>query len=283
VSRLLIDPGAITRGRLIGQGGYGKVYEGVWKRSIPVALKWLEVGLLSERDKADIMREAYIHSCAHNHPNVCQLYGLVLQDPGECVLVMERLEQNLQQLLRDDAVVLLAPQKYRLALDAANGMEHLHSKNIVHGDLKPSNLLVGKSGSLVVTDFGLSSISCVSLTAATMSAAHPLLSSSSTALSVWYSPPELLDNRSTRKTAAGDVYAFAMVLLEIFTGQDPYGVAEYQAVLHIVLSGGRPKVSDRVPPGCAALIRRCWDHDPEARPTFTEVVEALCALADAAA
>jgi serine/threonine protein kinase len=279
---LLIPPAAVVRTRLLGRGGCGEVYEGVWQGTTPVALKQLPVGVMSERDRMDLQREALIHSRAHNHPNVCRLYGLVLAAPDQCTLVLELHNGSLRQLLRDNDVALPSRQRYSLALDVARGMEHLHARRIVHGDLKPGNVLVHGAGPAgrraVVSDFGLSSISCVSLSTVTAvaTAAATALQSASAGMSFWYSPPELLDNHATAHAAAGDVYAFGVVLWEVFTRREPYGVAQYDAVLRVVLGGGRPALPDgAVPAACAELIARCWQQEPGARPSFAEVASCL--------
>ena len=73
VQRLLIPASDIKLERELGSGGFGTVYAGTWRVVTLVAVKQLDVGFLTERTKCDIKREAYIHSEAHNHPNVCQV------------------------------------------------------------------------------------------------------------------------------------------------------------------------------------------------------------------
>jgi serine/threonine protein kinase len=292
---LLILPEDVTRGSLIGKGGYGSVFKGTLKGSQAVAIKSIELaGALMKRDQMDIKREAYIHKQAHDHPNICKLLGVMLPSLGtqstpqqpntEFAIVMELLQGDLGQYLRAEDELLSLEERLQLALDVAEGMAHLHSKNIVHGDLKPGNLLIrklegeGQQVQVAVSDFGLSSISCVTLCSATMAA--QATQSSSTGLSLWYSPPELLDNCSSKKTPAGDVYAFGIILFEILTGQLPYSVSQYDVVLKNVLEGTRPAVPDgaQLPQGCQELMASCWDADPAARPSFAEAKHEICAL-----
>jgi megakaryocyte-associated tyrosine kinase len=294
---LLISADDVTRGPLIGKGGYASVFRGTWKGSVEVAIKCVElVGPMMLRDQMDVKREAYIHKQAHDHPNICKLRGVILPSStdsnrtprqvaiNEFVLVLELLQGDLGQYLRGGrGELLLESERIKLALDVAEGLAHLHSKNIIHGDLKPGNLLIRELETpgevqVVVSDFGLSSISCVTLCSATMAA--QVMQSSSTGLSLWYSPPELLDNTISKKTKAGDVYAFGIILFEILTGKHPYLVSQYDVVLKNVLEGRRPVLPEGVwlPPGCQELMSSCWDADPAARPSFDKIKLKLGAL-----
>jgi serine/threonine protein kinase len=288
----------ITRGALSGNGGYASVFKGTWKGSEKVALKCVElVGPMMLRDKMDVKREAYIHKQAHDHPNICKLRGVMLPSSAnnklrpqqqatvnEFVLVLELLHGDLEQYLQGVRGKLLTlSERVQLALDVAEGLAHLHSKNIIHSDLKPGNLLIRELDEpglvqVVVSDFGLSSISCVTLCSATMAA--QVLQSSSTALSLWYSPPELLDNIISKKTKTGDVYAFGYILFEILTGQRPYIMSQGDWVLKNVLEGKRPVLPEGVqlPHGTARLMSSCWDANPAARPTFNEIKLRLSAV-----
>ena len=111
------------------------------------------------------------------------------------------------------------------------------------------------------------------------------LQSSSTGLSLWYSPPELLDNCGVKKTAAGDVYAYAIVLYEIFSGKHPYGMSQYEVVLKNVLEGKRPMLPEglKLPQGCKELMSSCWHADPACRPSFEDIKLTVTSLLAAAA
>jgi serine/threonine protein kinase len=294
---LLISQEDVTKGDLIGQGGYGSVYKGILRGSVEVAVKYVQLAtVMMQRDQMDVKREAYIHTQAHHHPNICKLLGVMLpsssattpgapkQPSNEFVLVMELLHGDLGQYLRSaDGEMLSMEERLKLALDISEGMAHLHSKNIVHGDLKPGNLLTRKvegagQVQVVVSDFGLSSISCVTLCTATLAA--QAMQSSSTSLSLWYSPPEHLNNCVSKKTAAGDVYAFGVILYEIFTGKHPYVMFQYEVVLKNVLEGNRPTLPEDVdvPEGCKDLMDRCWSADPAARPSFSDIKQQISEL-----
>ncbi|GAU21286.1 hypothetical protein TSUD_286960 [Trifolium subterraneum] len=132
----------------LGSGTYGTVYHGKW-RGTDVAIKRIKKscfgGRSSEQERLakDFWREAQILSNLH-HPNVLAFYGIVPDgDGGTLATVTEYMVNgSLRHVLVKNNRLLDRRKKLIIAMDAAFGMEYLHSKNIVHFDLKCDNLLV---------------------------------------------------------------------------------------------------------------------------------------------
>ncbi|KAK9140696.1 hypothetical protein Scep_010377 [Stephania cephalantha] len=154
--------------RELGSGTFGTVYHGKW-RGTDVAIKRIKkscfAGRSSEQERLtkDFWREAQILSKLH-HPNVVAFYGVVPDGAGGTLATVTEFMVNgslRHVLLRKDRV-LDRRKRLIIAMDAAFGMEYLHSKNIVHFDLKCDNLLVNLRDShrpiCKVGDFGLSRI-----------------------------------------------------------------------------------------------------------------------------
>jgi predicted enzyme related to lactoylglutathione lyase len=141
---------------VLGAGGMGLVYR-AWDPQLErhVALKILRSGRLGERGESEILAEAR-NLARLNHPNVVAVYDAGA-DNGLLYLVMELIDgQNLRGFLAD--------QKRRdwngLARtfsEAARGLSAVHEAGLVHRDVKPENVLVGRDGRVRVTDFGLAS------------------------------------------------------------------------------------------------------------------------------
>ncbi|XP_058096453.1 uncharacterized protein LOC131242065 isoform X2 [Magnolia sinica] len=132
----------------LGSGTFGTVYHGKW-RGTDVAIKRIKkscfAGRSSEQERltVDFWREAEIISRLH-HPNVVAFYGVVQDGPGGTLATVAEFMVNgsLRHVLLRKDKYLDRRKRLIIAMDAAFGMEYLHSKNIVHFDLKCDNLLV---------------------------------------------------------------------------------------------------------------------------------------------
>ncbi|KAJ7255964.1 kinase-like domain-containing protein, partial [Mycena rebaudengoi] len=105
----------------------------------------------------------------------------------------------------------------RLLSEIAQGLEYLHSRNIVHGDLRGANILINDNWSACLADFGLTSLSEAS------AATH---SSNRAGTVRWMAPellaPERFGHHKFSRTSASDIYAFGCVCLELDTGRPPF-------------------------------------------------------------
>ena len=170
---------------------------------------------------------------------------------------------------------LTALQRLQILQGIAYGLLALHDADLVHLDVKPANILLALlDGGIVakLTDFGISkSLDPTSTFAgSTMGGAGSLM---------WMAPE--LHRRPAAPSPAADVYAFGMVMYELYTGCQPWA-AELQAsrmqpvvVAGWVLEGRRPSIPGHVPQPLADIIRRCWDAEPSRRPALSVVINAL--------
>ncbi|KAK9267395.1 hypothetical protein L1049_009820 [Liquidambar formosana] len=258
----------------LGSGTFGTVYHGKW-RGTDVAIKRIKkscfTGRSSEQERltVEFWREADILSKLH-HPNVVAFYGVVQDGPGATLATVTEYMVNgsLRHVLLCKDRHLDRRKRLIIAMDAAFGMEYLHSKNIVHFDLKCDNLLVNLKDPLrpicKVGDFGLSKIKRNTLVTGGVRGTLPWMA------------PELLNGSSSKVSEKVDVFSFGIVLWEILTGEEPYANMHYGAIIGgIVNNTLRPPVPSFCDSEWRLLMEQCWAPDPVARPSFTEIARRL--------
>lgn len=154
---------------------------------------------------------------------------------------------------------------FRTAREIAIGMQHLHNSNVLHGDLKPGNVLLVSSRvdrrgfSAKLTDFGLSHVAAGSIATNTWGTLR-------------YMAPEHFQGTMSRAT---DVYAFGMLLWEMVSGKKPYEDMHQGEIIQCVSQGLRPVWPPDCFPHLEYLGKRCLAHNPDERPSFTEIVKEI--------
>ncbi|KAJ6576220.1 kinase-like domain-containing protein [Mycena sp. CBHHK59/15] len=159
---------------------------------------------------------------------------------------------------------------YRVLLEIAQGLEYLHSRSVVHGDLRGSNILISDEGSACLSDFGL---------ATTVDEAETstggATSSSNRAGSIRWFAPELIEPTAFGcerfvRTRASDVYAYGCVCLELYTRRPPFHPNTDGAVINMIMQGKRPEQPAGLSDEFWHFICAAWVSDFRARPTISD-------------
>ncbi|MEQ0564700.1 Stk1 family PASTA domain-containing Ser/Thr kinase [Amycolatopsis sp. NEAU-NG30] len=254
--------------RLLAHGGMSSVYRGTDTRlDRPVAIKIMDPRFADDRSFVDrFVREAQSAAQLH-HPHVVAVHDQGFDLPqgaesGLAFLVMELVDGGtLRDLLAEKG-----PLDVALALSVAepvlSALAAAHRAGLVHRDVKPENVLIGRSGPhtggvVKVADFGL-----------VRAVASAGTTSSSVILgTVAYLSPEQVATGSA--SARGDVYSAGILLYEMLTGQVPYtgDTAISVAYRHVNDDVPRPgTLRPDLPPALDDLITRATRRDPELRP-----------------
>ncbi|KAJ6526937.1 hypothetical protein DFH09DRAFT_1187168 [Mycena vulgaris] len=254
-------------GHQVAAGSFGDVWKGL-VHGETVSVKVMRV--YQEADVEELVKGFYREALIWrqlSHPNLLPFFGVYYLEDTKCRLglVSPWMENgNIARYLKDNPAGI---NRLTLVLDVALGLEHLHSLKLVHGDLKAINVLVTRSGRAVLADFGLSSVTDSKILLLTTST----LKTGGTAR---WQAPELFTG--SLNSFASDVYAFACVCYEIFTGNHPFHeLVNDVAVMYQVMQGSRPKQQSSIPDEVWNLMVECWKPEPEQRPSADEIVFSL--------
>ncbi|KAL7112227.1 hypothetical protein ACP275_05G138900 [Erythranthe tilingii] len=253
-------------GERIGIGSYGEVYRAEWNGT-EVAVKKFMKQDISDNALAQFKCEVEI-MLRLRHPNVVLFMGAVTRPPNMSILTEFLPRGSLYKLLHRPNIQLDEKLRIKMALDVAKGMNYLHSSHpiIVHRDLKTLNLLVDKNWVVKVCDFGMSRLQH-----------HTFLSSKSAAGTAEWMAPEVL--RSEPSNEKSDVYSFGVILWELATLQVPWTeMNSMQVVGAVGFQNRRLEIPPIVDPLVSNLISDCWNTDPQARPSFAQIITRLKCL-----
>ena len=246
----------------LGSGGMAVVYlaedERLGRR---VAVKRLHTG--SPEDTAKRFGREARMGASLNHPNVATVYDTVT-DEGSVVIVMEYVEgESLADAVRRGRVD--PREAVRILSGVAAALDHAHGNGIVHRDVKPANILLGKNGDVKLVDLGI----------ATAVEGTRITHSGSVMGTAAYMAPEQLDGSEAGPQT--DVYALAAVAYEMLTGRPAYRGSTPVEIAHQVVSGPPPELAEawaEAPRGACDAVRRGLAFDPGDRP------RSACAFVD---
>ncbi|KAE8816339.1 putative LRR receptor-like serine/threonine-protein kinase [Hordeum vulgare] len=278
------DLEAITNGfqRVIGRGGFGKVYHGSLEDGTQVAVKLLSES--SDQSEKEFLAEAQTLAKIH-HKNIVSLIGYY-KDKECMALVYEYMSEGaLDEHLsgKDNNVRTLTwRQRLRIALESAQGLEYLHkgcNPPLVHRDVKTSNILLNSNLEAKIADFGLLK--------AFNSNIDTHVSTARVVGTLGYLDPEY--HATFHLTNKSDVFSFGVVLLEIVTGKrhilnDPEPMSIVQWVRQRLTHGNIEDVVDARICGehnvnsvwkVADTALKCTAQKHGQRPTMNDVVVVL--------
>eukprot|EP00953_Heterococcus_sp_UTEX-ZZ885_P037187 19120-Heterococcus_DN1.PRE.3 len=273
-----------NRQKELGSGTFSTVYRAVWS-SKKVAIKVANTTAdCLNKAEANILKELQIHSSnAAKHDSIIALYGACYV-PNKVMIMMELAPHGtLRDLLHSPAkpserLQLTSDQRLQMLYDTAAALQHLHSNSIVHGDLKPANVLLFNGNRVKLSDFR-------SATVVTSFSAFSSLAGGSTASNntqrcgtPGYMAPEILMGNATPSYST-DVYSYSIIMYEVITGTLPYeGFSTDVGIRNLLADCARPDVTSSVIKGCEVLtplMQQCWLEAPTSRPTSGEVASTV--------
>lgn len=270
--------GSVVAGRyrlddVVGRGGMSIVYRGTdtsLGRAIAVKVFRTELAdagdLRRQRSEVELLASV-------NHPALVTLYDAVTDDAGAVLLVMELVDgRDLRAVLAESP--LSARETASIGADVAGALAHIHTRGIVHRDVKPANVLVpteirhtGLPGAKLA-DFGIARL----VDATRLTSAGSLIGTAD------YLSPEQALGRAVGP--ASDVYSLGLVLIESLTGRRSFSGSGIESAVARVHND--PAIPQDVDSGWRELLSRMTARDPAARPGAAECGAHLTWLASRA-
>ena len=236
---------------VIGTGGMAVVYKARCHRlNRLVAIKILKDENLQDED---FRRRFHAEGQAVgmlSHPNIVSVYDVSTSGDADYI-VMELIDGISLKQYMEMKGVLNWKETLHFATQIAKGLEHAHSRGLVHRDIKPHNVMLLKNGSVRVTDFGIARV---------MSNSNTL--TKETLGSVHYISPE--QAKGSQVDSRSDLYSLGVVMYEMITGRTPFDGESPVSVAIQHIAGGAVKpsvINPNVPKGLEQIIMKAMAHD----------------------
>jgi ABC-type phosphate transport system substrate-binding protein len=286
--KALIDTGELVIQKQIGKGAAGDVFMGTYIGAI-VAIKRMLLPTNSERLAVveTFVREASTMSLLR-HPNIVQFLGASVSPPYLYLITEYCTQGSLYDVIhghnnppgssegfgrnsKRNFSKIGKSQKCAFLIDAALGIMYLHGKGIVHRDIKTHNLLVDRTGTVKVADFGTSTVLGFNVRATGSENNMKTMVGTPE-----YVAPEVVTPKGNGYSYKADIYSFGIVAWEVWSGQQPYkDLAMIDILFGVTTTDIRPPIEAIDEPELAIIIQRCWAKDPDQRPTFEEILNVL--------
>lgn len=259
---------------MLGSGSFGIVYAAKW-RGEPVAVKTMSVKGASAKVIRDFWREACIQaSLKHDHIVSClggaERVDKKTQEVLEVGIIIARMSGTTLEHWRAASPTPPLVKRIKALCEAAVALRFMHALEIIHGDIKPANIMLDELQRARIADLGTSrSVHAGSADASTLKRA--------------IGTPRYIDPALARGGSlalASDVYSFAIMTWEVLVNEPAFkgfGADDHAIVKHAA-AGGRPDVND-LPIAVASAVRplliRAWHQEQSMRPSMEQLVEEL--------
>ena len=223
-----------------------------------VAIKLFPPALANGEGRARFLKEARVVGQI-SHPSIVALHDMGIDESSSTpYLVMEYVEgQPLERMLDKGSIPF--PRACAWIGDVASALSLAHRKGIIHGDVKPANILVSDDGRIKLTDFGMARLASRDMKDT------PLLGTPA-----YWCPEQILGKP---QDARSDIFSLGVVLYEMITGNRPFDADSLQGMCARIMSSTPlppSQTNPSLPAGLNELVLACMQKDPARRRASAE-------------
>jgi len=253
------DPIALhTNLEVIGKGASGCVYSALNPEGQLVALKEMKLG---EQDRIDLIANEILVMKESHNPNIVNFVDSFLIEETLWVSMEYMQGGSLTDIIEKNFCCIPETHMASIVKQTLCGLEHLHSKGIIHRDIKSDNILLAIDGDVKMTDFGF----CASLTPEN-NARYTMVGTP-----YWMAPEVVRQNAYGPKV---DIWSLGIMLIEMIEGEPPYLDEEPLKALYLISTIGTPELKE--PHKCSAQLLNflvcCLSVEPEKRHSATQLL-----------
>ncbi|MGH9711450.1 MAG: protein kinase domain-containing protein, partial [Candidatus Acidiferrales bacterium] len=254
---------------LLGQGGMGRVYKAYDKElDRTIALKVLQPELTSDPNAMQRFKQELLLASRISHKNILRIHDLGEADGVKFISMAYVEGEDLHHLLRAHGR-LPAERAQKIAEQLCEALDAAHSEGVVHRDLKPQNILMGKDDHVYVSDFGLAK--SLESSSAGMTRTGQFLGTPR------YMAPEQVEAKPVDHRT--DLYALGLILFEMVTGEDAFKGDSTLQIMYRRVKEKPPnpkQLNPEVPDNLARVTLRCLEREPARRyPNAKEILADL--------
>jgi len=248
----------------VGEGGFGEVFLGTWNGK-NIAVKKLTLKQTT-KDRSVFLRfinEINIISSLR-HPNIVLYMGASIENNNYYMITEYLPKGSLFDYIHRIKGKFTEREQIHIAYEIAVALKYLHSRNILHCDLKSSNILIDDNWKIKIGDFGLSRF---------INKKNPSENSGRIGTPHWMAP-EILKGENYEESA--DIYSYGMILWEILSLEIPYfGIDPRKLMSYVAEEKKIVEVPNKGNIHIRVLTKKCLDYDPIKRPTLKDIVDSL--------